>query len=93
MDVVDETGNVRAYYEQFETAAPVVGKEYKTGKGTWQEFTYKIVYIGEGVALGVCTGTKECGTFSVGDKKLFHAEGFRSGWAYKDDRSVYRLQE
>lgn len=80
-----------AFYAQFKLPTLVVGNEYKQAAGTWHEKTYKIIFIGEGVALGICTASKEMGNLPVGEKKLFHADAMREGFVYHDDRSIYRL--
>lgn len=81
------------YYKQFKSAVPELHGIYKQAKGTWEELTYKIIYVGEGVALGVCISTKEMGNFAVGKKSLFVANGsYLDGWKYEDNRPTYRLQ-
>ena len=89
-DVIDEQP-IAKFYEQFELPVLEVGKVYKSAAGTWQEESYRIAFIGEDIAVGVCTGTKEMGNFSVGKKKLFHADAMRAGFSYGDVRSIYRL--
>lgn len=89
-DACEQTGNSAPYYQQFESAKLEVGGVYLSAKGTWQERTYQIFYIGEGVALGKELATRE---LTLSHKiKMFHSEGFREGWVYGDDRSLYRLQ-
>lgn len=80
------------YYEQFTSVVPVEGETYVQSPGTWQEKTFKILYVGEGVALGTCIGSKGMGDMCDGEKVLFHADGYRAGWKYHDIRSVYRLR-
>lgn len=86
----EETGSTKAYYEQYLGAVPVVGKVYTQAKGTWFESDFEIIFISDGVALGTCVRSK---VGRKGEKELFDATGAKSGWKYKDIRSVYRLQE
>lgn len=90
-DIADDGQPASKFYEQFELPVLEVGKVYKRSAGNWQEESYRIIFIGEEVAVGVCTGTKEMGNWSVGKKKLFHADTMRAGFVYGDVRSVYRL--
>tara|TARA_R110000744_G_C19371770_1_gene563262 strand:+ start:86627 stop:86929 length:303 start_codon:yes stop_codon:yes gene_type:complete len=93
-EALEETGSFDAYYKQWESVKPEIGPEYYQAKGTWQEMTFKIVYIGNGVALGVCTGAKGMGNYApIGKKVLFVSEGVKAGWVYEDSRSIYRLQK
>jgi len=80
------------YYDQFETARKLeVGKVYYRHSGIYWEH-FKIVFIGEGVALGIEVSNGN-NNFSLGKKVLFHAEGNKAGWVYQDGRSVYRLRK
>jgi hypothetical protein len=80
------------YYAQFETVKSLeVGKTYYQHAGTFW-IHYKIIFIGEGVALGVEVANGN-NNFSLGGKMLFHSEGLKLGWKYGDSRSVYRLRK
>lgn len=81
---------IKQYYEQFETPKTLeVGKVYRS-KGYIYWIDYKILYIGEGVALGLEVANGN-GNFSVGKKELFYSDGYRLGWKYDDFRPVFRL--
>lgn len=80
------------YYSQWPGAVPKVGNVYVTHPGTWQEVRYRVVYVGEGVAVGIALGSPLMGMRNKGDAALFHADGIRAGWRYRDDRPGYRLQ-
>ena|SRR5690554_13308 len=91
IEAYEATGSVKAYYEQYPGAVLEVGKVYTQAKGTWFEADFKIIFISDdGVALGTCIKSK---VGNEGEKELFEAAGIRSGWKYKDNRPVYRLQE
>lgn len=81
---------IKDYYSQFNTAGDLeVGKVYRQEGGIFYK-DYLIIFIGEGVALGleVANGNNN---FSVGGKTLFHSEGDMKGWMYHDNRPNYRL--
>lgn len=82
---------IKDYYAQYEAAVPEVGKTYRQ-KGMVYWCDYKIVYVGEGVALGVEVANGN-GSFSIGNKCLFTAEGPCAGWKYRDQRPQYLLKE
>lgn len=90
-DACEQTGNSDAFYKQFEPVTLEIGGVYVRSKGNWQEITYQIFYIGEGVALGKEIDTKTMGKPS-GKIRMFYSEGLRAGWSYDDSRSIYRLQ-
>jgi hypothetical protein len=82
---------IAGYYAQYKGATLEVGKTYRqNGMVYWVDF--KIVYVGEGVALGmeVANGNN---SYGIGGKCLFVAEGIMSGWKYKDQRPQYVLKE
>lgn len=83
---------IRQYYNQFDLPFLEVGKVYRQqGSIYWKD--YKIVFIGEGVALGVEIANGN-GNFTLGNKELFYADEMRSGFKYNDTaRPCYRLQE
>lgn len=79
------------YYKQFKTATDLeVGGVYRQ-PGPIYYSDYKIVWIGEGVALGVEVSIGN-NNYHVGEKCLFEADGARTGWKYSDARSAYRLE-
>ena len=83
----EKYGSYKGFYQQYDTAVPITGKEYLINKGCWMQAKVKIVFNGEGVALGVVTEG-----LSKGDKFLFYSEGEMIGWRYKDSRSPFRLR-
>lgn len=82
--------NIEKYYSQFETARELeVGKTYlMLGLVYWHHF--KVIWIGDGVAVAeeVANGNNN---FSLGSKIMLHAEGFKAGWVYRENRSALRL--
>lgn len=89
-DAYEQTGSAKAYYKQFPGANLEVGKVYTQAKGTWHEKDYKIVFVFDNVALGVCVSDDP---YDKGKKELFYSTGICKGWKYEDDRPVYRLQK
>lgn len=90
IEAYEATGSAKAYYEQYRGAVLEVGKVYTQAKGTWFEADFKILFISDDVALGICVWSK---VGIEGEKELFRVGGIQSGWKYKDNRPVYRLQE
>lgn len=81
---------ISQYYKQFETPKTIeVGKTYRQ-KGFVYWSDYKIIFIGEGVALGVEVANGN-GNFTLGKKELFYIEGYKKGWKYNDNRPQGRL--
>lgn len=91
MECVEDGLPYSHFFKQFTSVVPVVGETYVQAPGTWQEKTFKILFVGDGVALGTCVGSKDMGDLCNGKKELFHADGHRAGWKYHDIRSIYRL--
>ena len=82
------------YYNQWSAVTLEVGKTYKQAKGTWQEFSIEIIAIVDDVAIGKVVDSKDMGSCTPKGKKImFHCGGYRTGWVYRDDRSIYRLQD
>ena len=94
-DVRHNECTAEQYYAQFKTARNLeVGKVYKQPNiGLWAETHFKIVFIGEGVALGVAINGPSVKVGLAGYKTLFHTSGNLAGWKYQDSRSCYRLTE
>ncbi len=92
-ECIDDGQPISRYYEQWPAAVPQVGRVYATHPGRWNECRYRIVYVGHGIALGICEGSPQMGNLNKGDAALFHAEGCRTGWQYDDIRAGYRLRE
>lgn len=80
------------YFKQFKLPVLEVGKVYRqNGSIFWRD--YKIIFIGEGVALGVEIANGN-NSFSIGSKELFYSDTTRSGFKYNDiNRPSYRLIE
>lgn len=88
-EILDNGGNYSDFYGQYKTATPELGKVYKVDDiGKWAQKEVKIVWIGEGIAVGV-----ETKGLSVGSKTMYNSSGVYAGWVYNDRRAVYRLQE
>ena len=91
----ENTGSTKPYFDQFEKPERLeVGKVYhQENIGEWASCDYKIIFIGEGVALGISINSrisKDCN----GEKELFYSEGNAIGFKYGDiDRPCYRLIE
>lgn len=79
------------YYAQYKASVPVVGEIYRQ-KGVVYWVDFKIVYVGEGVALGVEVANGN-GSYGIGSKCLFVAGGAQAGWKYKDPRPQFLLKE
>lgn len=94
IDAYEQTGDGKAYYLQWKPVTLEIGKTYFQAKGNWQEKQYKVLAIVDDVAVcEVVNDTSVFGLSQNGLKCLFHVSGYRSGWKYGDDRSIYRLQE
>lgn len=80
------------YYKQYNSPISLeVGKTYRQPGAVYYR-DYKIVFVGEGVALGVEVSNGN-GNFNLGHKGLFYAEGHNIGWKYQDNRPPFRLEE
>ena len=59
---------------------------------TWMQSILKIIFIGDGVALGVEVSSCATKAGSPGRKVLFNTSGLGIGWVYGENRPEYRLQ-
>ena len=93
LEYFEEMGFSRKeYYEQFETPKTIeVGKIYRQPNLLyWSD--YKIIYAGEGVALGVEVANGN-DNYKIGGMELFYWGGIRHGFRYKSDLAHLRLQK
>lgn len=93
-DAYEQTGDGRSYYLQWKPITLEQGKTYYQAKGSWQEKQYRVLAIVDDIA--VCEIVNDDSIYGMsqnGQKCLFYVSGYRGGWKYEDDRSIYRLQE
>ena len=96
----DEDGclSTTAYYKQFQPIELRVGGVYRQlNLGKWAETHYKIIFIGEGVAVGIVVWDAISGTKNIGGAEMFYCDPKRpylNGVKYNDTmRPCYRLSE
>lgn len=90
-DVLDGICSKAQYYWQYPTPSSIkVGDEFLQNTGICSH-KFKIIFVGEGVALGVIV-SDSVGGLAVGKKELFHSEGIAKGFKYQDTRACYRLR-
>ncbi len=91
-EAYEETGSGKAYYDQFKTSTPEVGKVYKVVNcGIITEYIEILSFVDK-VAIGKTIKDTNGGS-QVGNLNMYNITGLAVGWKYGEARSGYRLQE
>ena len=91
--VLDNGWSPAQYYNQFDPIDLQLGEVYVSNKSNFMETHYKIIFVGEGIAVGkeVKGNSITCGASP--DLSLFIAEGNQGGWKQNDPRPSFKLHK